>query len=96
MTAKYQKAEKKAWKKKKHKKHRSVCKEGCTCEKCKKDRHKKHMWKKMDADEDGHVSRQEFIDAHERKFKKMDADSDGMISKAEKKSMEEKEASQKG
>ncbi len=43
------------------------------------------MWKMMDADSDGTVTRAEFDKAHDEKFKKMDADGDGKITKEEKK-----------
>jgi Ca2+-binding EF-hand superfamily protein len=48
-----------------------------------KDKHHK-MWKKMDADGDGVVTREEFDKAHGEKFAKMDANSDGKITKEEK------------
>lgn len=70
-----------------------------------KDGHHKHgaMFEKMDANSDGVVSKDEFVQAHEEKFNKMDADGNGEVSKEEaeakraewRKKMEEKRAEHK-
>ncbi len=49
----------------------------------KKDHHKE-MWKKMDADGDGAVTRKEFDKMHGDMFAKMDANKDGKVTKEEK------------
>lgn len=41
------------------------------------------MMEKVDADGDGKVSKEEFIDAHTAKFEKMDADGDGFLTDEE-------------
>ncbi len=46
--------------------------------------HHKKMWKKMDADGDGTVTKKEFDKMHSEMFKKMDANGDGKITKEEK------------
>ena len=46
--------------------------------------HHHKMWKMMDADNDGNVTREEFDKAHGEMFKKMDANGDGKITKEEK------------
>lgn len=48
-----------------------------------KDHHAK-MWQKMDADNNGEVTKEEFNKAHEEMFKMMDANSDGKVTKEEK------------
>lgn len=45
--------------------------------------HKAYMLKKMDADGDGMISKDEFMAAHEEKFNKMDADGDGFLTEDE-------------
>lgn len=59
-----------------------------------KGRHGGGMFKKVDTDGDGFISRAEFDAKHNEKFKKMDADGDGKISqdeaKAHRKNMKEK------
>ena len=93
------KEEKKAWKKKKkHKKaskhsdkHASCGhkdKKRCDCKKAKK--YKKHKWKKMDTNQDGQISQEEFVNAMNKKFEKMDTDGDKAISKEEKKAWKKK------
>jgi len=47
--------------------------------------HHKKMWKMMDADGDGAVTRKEFDTAHTGMFAKMDANGDGKITMEEKK-----------
>lgn len=47
--------------------------------------HMSKMWKKMDIDKDGSVSKEEFDTFHANKFMRMDANKDGKISKEEKK-----------
>ncbi len=46
--------------------------------------HKSKMWKKMDIDKDGAVSKEEFDTFHANKFKKMDANKDGKVTQEEK------------
>ena len=41
------------------------------------------FFEKLDADKDGSVTEQEFIDAHKAKFAEMDGDKDGKVTKAE-------------
>ena len=50
----------------------------------------KMMMKKMDSDEDGAISREEFMDHHEKKFTKMDKNEDGKVTEDEMKMMMEK------
>lgn len=45
--------------------------------------HHKDMWKKMDANSDGSVTREEFDKMHGGMFDKMDANKDGKITKEE-------------
>ena len=45
--------------------------------------HHHKMWKKMDANNDGSVSKEEFDKAHGEMFTKMDANKDGKITKEE-------------
>ncbi len=47
------------------------------------------MFKKLDADADGFISRAEFDAMHEEMFKKMDVDGDGKVSKDEAKAHHE-------
>ena len=44
-----------------------------------------NMWTKMDANNDGEVTKAEFDSAHEKHFKEMDANSDGKVTMDEKK-----------
>jgi uncharacterized low-complexity protein len=47
------------------------------------------MMKKMDADEDGAVSKEEFMQHHEKKFTKKDKNEDGKLTEDEMKMMKE-------
>ena len=47
--------------------------------------HKAEMWKTMDANSDGSVTKAEFDAAHSKKFTEMDADKDGKVTMDEKK-----------
>lgn len=47
--------------------------------------HKQRMWKAMDANSDGKISKDEFTKAHAAKFEAMDANKDGFVTKEEKK-----------
>ena len=57
--------------------------------------HKSMMWKKMDADNDGAVSKKEFDTFHADKFKKMDANNDGKVTKEEKKAYKKAKCAEK-
>ena len=65
----------------------------CGCKKCKK--HKKHKWKKMDTNQDGQVSHEEFINAAEKKFKKMDTNEGQSDLQRGEKSLEKEEKEEK-
>lgn len=49
----------------------------------------KMMMKKMDADEDGAISKEEFMQHHEKKFAKKDKNADGKLTEDEMKMMKE-------
>jgi uncharacterized low-complexity protein len=49
----------------------------------------KMMMKKMDADEDGAISKEEFMQHHEKKFDKKDKNEDGKLTEDEMKMMKE-------
>lgn len=46
-------------------------------------KHHAKMWKKMDANSDGKLSKEEFVKAHEIEFPKIDTNSDGFITQEE-------------
>lgn len=52
--------------------------------------HAGKMFKHMDSNDDGKVSREEFMDKHRAMFDKMDADDDGQLSKDEMKQKHKK------